>query len=161
MFAAAGLGVLTKGPIGALLPAMTMAMFLILTHNSRRARELPWIRGSLMFLAIVAPWFVAIAIEQPGFLAYFFLHENVARFSTTVHRHTGAWYYYLVVGAASLMPWSPLAALRLLNSDRPRRALLTRLGQEPFALLWSWFIPGFLFFSAAQSKLPLYILPIF
>src|SRR5215813_13791292 len=41
MFAALGGGVLTKGPIGALLPAMVVACFLTLRGEWRRTREMP------------------------------------------------------------------------------------------------------------------------
>ena len=161
MFAAIAGGVLTKGPIGAVLPAMTIACFLTLRQEWWRARGLPWVKGTVLFFAIAMPWYVAVSMANPEFARYFFVHEHLARFGTAVHRHQGAWYYYLAVAAAGLMPWSLLLPMRLFRRPWHFRGFPAALRQEAPALLWSWVLPGFLFFSVAQSKLPLYILPLF
>ncbi|HYS03853.1 MAG TPA: glycosyltransferase family 39 protein [Candidatus Dormibacteraeota bacterium] len=162
MFAAAAGGVLVKGPIGAVLPALTIGSFLTLRQEWRRARELPWVPGVLLFVAIVIPWFAAVSIANPGFLSYFLVHEHLQRFATPVHRHQGAWYYYLAIAAAGLLPWTLYLPLHLMRRGaRPPGGAWGTLKQEAPAFLWSWAIPGLLFFSAAQSKLPLYILPLF
>ncbi len=161
MFAAAAGGVLAKGPIGAVLPVLTIASFLTLRREWRRVRELPWATGVPLFLLIVAPWFIAVSIANPEFPSYFFVHEHLERFSTTVHRHGGAWYYYLAVAAAGLLPWSLFIPLSLLRGLRSANGFAATLRQEAPAFLWSWVIPGLVFFSASQSKLPLYVLPLF
>lgn len=160
MFAAAAGGVLTKGLIGAVLPAMTIACFFTLRREWRRARGIPWIRGSLLFLLIAAPWYVAVSIANPEFPRYFFLHEHLDRFATSVHRHQGGWWYYPAVLAAGLMPWSLMLPAGLFRGRSPGRPAVEALRQEAPALLWSWIVPGFLFLTAAQSKLPLYVLPL-
>ncbi|HKB07541.1 MAG TPA: glycosyltransferase family 39 protein, partial [Candidatus Polarisedimenticolia bacterium] len=99
MFAAVAGGVLSKGPIAGFLVAAPIACYLTLRREWRRAGELPWVAGTLLFLAISAPWYVAVALINPEFLSYFFVHENLARFGTTVHHHTGPWYYYVAVAA--------------------------------------------------------------
>src|SRR2546428_6230297 len=87
MFAATAGGLLTKGPIAVVLPVMTLAGFLTLRGEWRRARELPWVRGTLLFLSIALPWYIAVSMANPEFIRYFFVHEHLARFGTTVHRH--------------------------------------------------------------------------
>src|SRR5437867_1189764 len=161
MFAAIAGGVLTKGPIGAVLPAMTIACFLTLRQEWWRARGLPWVKGTVLFFAIAMPWYVAVSMANPEFVRYFFVHEHLARFGTTVHRHRGAWYYYLAVAAAGLLPWSLFLPRHLFRRRRTSEPLPILLRQEAPALLWSWVLTGLLFFSVAQSKLPLYILPLF
>src|SRR2546428_2783688 len=59
------------------------------------------------------------------------------------------------------MPWSLLLPMRLFRRPWPFRGFPASLRQEAPALLWSWVLTGLLFFSVAQSKLPLYILPLF
>ena len=101
-------------------------------------------------------------MANPGFLSYFFVHEHLQRFATPVHRHQGAWYYYLAIAAAGLLPWTLYLPLHLMRRGaRLPAGAWAKLRQEAPAFLWSWAIPGLLFFSAAQSKLPLYILPLF
>jgi 4-amino-4-deoxy-L-arabinose transferase-like glycosyltransferase len=161
MFAAAAGGVLAKGPIGALLPALTIACFLVLRKEWRRARDLPWVPGVLLFLVIVIPWFAAVSMANPGFLSYFFVHEHFERFTTTVHRHEGAWYYYLAIGALGFLPWTLLIPVRIMGRlTRPAAGGVAGPPFEARAFLWSWLLPGLLFFSFAQSKLPLYIVPL-
>ena len=160
MFAAAAAAVLTKGPIGAVLPALTIACFLIPRGEWPRAREIPWVRGALLFLAIAAPWYVAVSVANPEFPRYFLVHEHLERFATTVHRHPGAWWYHLAVLAAGLMPWSLMLPAHLARF-RARPADVTRMlrGEAP-AFLWSWLAPGLLLFTLSQSKLALYVLPL-
>lgn len=160
MFAAAAGGVMTKGLIGALLPALAIASFLTLRRDWRRMRDLPWARGILLFLLIAAPWYIAVSIANPEFPRYFFLREHLERFASVVHRHQGGWWYYLAVLAAGLMPWSLMLPAWLLGRRAPGACTGGVLRREAPAFLWSWVAPGMLFFTVAQSKLPLYILPL-
>jgi len=160
MFAAAAGAVLTKGPIGAVLPALTVACFLLPRGEWRRAGEIPWLRGCLVFLAIVAPWYVAVSVANPEFARYFFVHEHLERFATTVHRHRGSWWYYLAVLGAGLMPWSLMLPAHLVRYRARLRDLTGDLRAEAPAFLWAWLAPGLLLFSLSQSKLPLYVLPL-
>jgi hypothetical protein len=152
---------LTKGPVAAFLVAAPIVCFVTLRREWRRAGDLPWAAGTLLFLAIAAPWYIAVAIINPEFTRYFFVHENLVRFGTAVHRHVGPWYYYLGVAAAGLLPWSLYLPLRMFRRRPPFADLVGSPRREAPAFLWSWILPGLLFFSAAQSKLPLYVLPLF
>jgi 4-amino-4-deoxy-L-arabinose transferase-like glycosyltransferase len=156
MFAAAAAGVLTKGLLGVILPALTIACFYTWRGEWRRVREISWVRGGLVFLLLAAPWFVAVSMANPEFPAYFFVHEHLARFVTAVHRHQGGWWYYLPVLAIGLMPWSLMLPACLHRA----RIADGAAGPEARAFLWSWFLSGLLLFSVAQSKLPLYVLPL-
>jgi len=160
MFAAVAAAVLTKGPIGAVLPALTIAGFLIPRGETRRAKEIPWIRGVLVFGAIVAPWYVAVSIANPEFPRYFLVHEHLERFATTVHRHRGAWWYYFAVLAAGLMPWSLMLPAHLVRHRARHTHVAATLRAEAPAFLWAWLAPGFVLFTLSQSKLAFYVLPL-
>ena len=97
-----------------------------------------------------------MSIANPEFPAYFFLHEHLARFLTSVHRHQGGWWYYVPVLAIGLMPWSLMLPACLHRARIADRAA----GPEARAFLWSWFLSGLLLFTVARSKLPLYALPL-
>ncbi|HYV86121.1 MAG TPA: phospholipid carrier-dependent glycosyltransferase [Patescibacteria group bacterium] len=161
MFAAAAGGVLTKGPVAVVLAGLTGMTFIALVGGWRRLRGIPWVRGTLLFLAISVPWFIAVSIANPEFPEYFFIHEHLTRFATTVHHRQGPLYYYLVVGAGGLLPWTPLLALRAARGPRRLAALAGALRSETTAFLFAWIMPALAFFSVSQSKLPAYILPIF
>ncbi len=161
MAAAAAGSVLTKGPVGLVLPGITIAGFLTLRREWRRVREMRPILGSLIFLAVAAPWYVAVSLRNPEFPAYFFLHEHLARFFTTVHHRQGPWYYYLGIAAIGLLPWSLLMPAHLLRRPPGPAAWRDAARREAPAFIGSWILTGLVFFSLAQSKLPPYILPLF
>ncbi len=164
MAGGAALAVLAKGPIGLVLPGMTVALFLTLRRSWPRVARMRLGWGLLLFAAIVAPWYLMVSLRHPEFPGYFFLHENLARFATRAHNRAGAWYYYLPVVIAGLLPWSAIAAANLVAAvvAAPRDWLRQlRPPGEAGTFLLAWFVPGLLFFSVAQSKLPFYILPLF
>ena len=160
MWAATAGAVLTKGPIGAVLPALTIVGFLWLRGDLKRLRDLRPASGLLLFLAIAAPWFLAVSWRNPDFPRYFLLHEHVMRFVSTVHRRSGPPYYYLPVALLGLLPWTLIVPAHLVR-QRSRVFSLAALRSEAGALVVAWVVPAFLLFTVAQSKLPLYLLPLF
>ncbi|MDP3561164.1 MAG: glycosyltransferase family 39 protein [Legionellaceae bacterium] len=80
-FVAQGIGLLAKGPIAIVLPAMPIFIW-VLRHNKWRElwQYLPWIKGGLITLSIALPWYVLAEVKTPGFLNYFILGENIQRF---------------------------------------------------------------------------------
>jgi 4-amino-4-deoxy-L-arabinose transferase-like glycosyltransferase len=151
-YAVMGVGVLAKGPLGALLPLLVAVGFCAVTRDAGRLRALASPLGWLAFLLVAAPWHLLILRDQGfAFIEVFYLDHNLQRFTSTIHRHPGPFYYYLPVLIAGLFPWSGLI-IPALASVRPRRA-----PAELFAFLW--LLLPLLFFSAAGSKLPGYILP--
>jgi 4-amino-4-deoxy-L-arabinose transferase-like glycosyltransferase len=81
----------------------------------------------------------------------FLLNHNLARFTSTVHHHPGPILYYLPVLLLGLFPWSGLVL--------PAFARLRPAGSPAESFLLSWLLLPLVFFSAAGSKLPGYILP--
>jgi 4-amino-4-deoxy-L-arabinose transferase-like glycosyltransferase len=147
-----GLATLAKGPLGMLLPAIVAGGYVLITRERAAARPLlsplPW----AVFAAVALPWYLLILRAQGrAFIDVFLLDHNVARFTSEIHRHPGPPYYYVPVLLAGLFPWSGFV-LPALGATRPR---LHRA--DLFVLLWLT-LP-FIFFSAAGSKLPGYILP--
>ncbi len=160
MWAAAAAAVLTKGPIGAVLPGLTIVAFLWIRRDLKRLRDLRPVSGPLLFLAIAAPWYLAVSWRNPDFPRYFFLHEHVQRFFSTVHRRPGPPYYYVPVALLGLLPWTLILPAHVIR-QRSRILSMVTLRSEAGAMVAAWILPGFLLFSLAQSKLPLYLLPLF
>jgi 4-amino-4-deoxy-L-arabinose transferase-like glycosyltransferase len=95
---------------------------------------------------------VAIVLDQGRhFVDVFLVGHNVQRFTSTIHRHPGSIFYYLPALAGGLFPWSGLL-LPAFALASPRRSRV-----DLFLLLW--LLLPLVFFSAAGSKLPGYILP--
>ncbi len=160
MYVFAACAVLTKGLIGIVLPGMVVASWLLCTGNWKVLRELHLIKGSLLFLLIAAPWHVLVAMRNPEFLQFYFVHEHFQRYLTKVHgRYQPPWYFLPIV-AGGLFPWVMFiaqAAKQNLGGMWKHRQLSH--GTPLFLALWIGII--FLFFSLSDSKLAPYILPIF
>ena len=153
-WAAAALAVLSKGLVGAVLPAGALVVYLLWQRDGTLLRRLHLLAGGAVFLALAAPWFIAVSLENKEFFHFFFIHEHFERFLTKQHgRYEPPWYFIPVL-LAGMAPWtlSLLAALKAAFAKTTARFQPAR-----FLLAWSAFI--LLFFSASGSKLPSYILP--
>jgi 4-amino-4-deoxy-L-arabinose transferase-like glycosyltransferase len=153
MYVWIGLGVLTKGPIAALIPVAVTFLYAVL---SGRLRD--WTRaafdpvGWLLLVLIVAPWY-GYALHRHGraFVEGFFVKHNLQRFGGTLEGHSGGILYYVVAVPALLLPWTGLLGVSVRAAREDWRIGLRRY-------LWLWFAFVFVFFSASGTKLPHYVL---
>jgi 4-amino-4-deoxy-L-arabinose transferase-like glycosyltransferase len=150
-YAAIGLAILTKGPVGAVIPFIAGVIFLWWEGQLRGSiRRFHAFAGLLVVAAIALPWFVAITMREPGFFQFYFVGEHFRRFFEPSYSHSGPIYYYAPVIAAGLLPWTivvPFLPWRSLEPNSARR----------FCVVSSAVVIGF--FSLASSKLIPYILP--
>jgi 4-amino-4-deoxy-L-arabinose transferase-like glycosyltransferase len=163
--AALGLAVLTKGPVGIVLPGLIVTIFLWLRGGLwDTAKRLPWWRMAAVFLAIVAPWYL-LELHARGwaFVEGFFLKHNVRRFTGVISGHAGPLYYYVPVVAVGFFPWTALLvpAVRWAwpSGWRGLRRPTDREALGLFLLVWVGTV--FVFFSLAGTKLPNYVASLF
>lgn len=147
-----GLATLAKGPLGLLLPGLVTLAYLLLARDRDAWRKLLSPAAVILAALVALPWYV-LAWRENGqaFIDVFFLNHNLQRFTSTIHRHPGPFYYYVPVLLLGLVPWSGLVAPALARV-RPS----TSRG-ELMAVVW--LVAPLVFFSLAGSKLPGYILP--
>lgn len=153
---AIALAVLSKGLVGAVLPAGALVCYALITRDFALWRRLHLVTGTLLFLVLGAPWFIAVSTANPEFARFFFLHEHFARFLTQVHFRNEPWWYFFVLLLAALLPWTTLlpgAIVRAWRNAAPSRAF----HPGRFLIVYSGFV--LFFFSISSSKLPPYILP--
>jgi len=150
------LATLSKGVIGAAIPAMVFIAYILSAWDWRIWSRLHLLSGSILFLLITSPWFILIAQRNPEFLEFFFIHEHLQRFTDDAHSRTGPIYYFVPLLLIGILPWIfqiPQAFIRAWTER-----------QHAFSSSWllaCWSIVIFVFFSISQSKLPGYIIPIF
>ena len=156
-YAALGVAVLAKGPVGVVLPLMIIGLFLIYKRQLRFLKEMQIGWGVLIFLAVAAPWYILVSLRNPEYTEYFFLQQNIGSFLSQQSRHPRPFYYYIPILLGGLFPWSLFLPLAVWRAFRNRRA--ARGDGLIFALIW--FAVVLVFFSAASSKLGTYILPLF
>jgi 4-amino-4-deoxy-L-arabinose transferase-like glycosyltransferase len=157
-FAAMGAATLTKGPVGFLLPVLSIVAYQAWRGNLRRLRELNWALGLAAFLAVTLPWFLAVTLRHPDFPRYAFWQESLERFATGNSHRAGPLYYYLPIYLAGFLPWSFFLLYAAYHRVRRWRELRQDV-HAPVLFLLSWVGVIFIFFTISRSKLPGYFLP--
>jgi 4-amino-4-deoxy-L-arabinose transferase-like glycosyltransferase len=159
VYAGAALATLTKGLIGFLLPGAVMLIWLLLCQQWRRLRPLHLPTGLLLFLAIAAPWHLLVAARNPGWARFYFGDQQWSRFTTTALGRFHPWYYFIPILLGGLFPWIGFLGAGIRAGLRGGWAARRENADRWFWVIWAVFI--FIFFSASDSKLATYILPVF
>lgn len=162
-WAAAGLGVITKG-VG-FLPLLILIPFVLLRGSSWSPRMQAasvggWFIGPLAFLLAVSTWLAPMllaASADPTLAAY----RDEILFRQTVGRYTDAWhhrepFWYFIVEVIPAL-WLPLTLLLPWLVPQWRKAWQGR--DLRVALLLSWVVLVVLFFSFSSGKRGVYVLP--
>lgn len=155
------LATLAKGPIAVLLAAIILFVFAVVRRDPRLLLRMLWPIGIALYLVVAAPWFIAVQRANPEFFRFFFLQQNVARFTSNLYHHPEPFWFYLPVALAALIPWTVFAVVAVVDAIRDWRYSAQQTpGAEDLRLYLSlWFLTPLAFFSISRSKLPDYILP--
>ncbi len=160
---AAGVGFLAKGLVAPVVALLVIVPFYFWNrrHEPTRAPSArAWIVGLLAFVAIAAPWPIALVAHYHFSPLVRLIGEyTIGRYTSVVENQSGPVWYYVPVVILGFFPWIaflPMAVasgLRTLHANAPgdgEHARLVRLG-------FIWAALPFVFFSCAQTKLPNYI----
>lgn len=158
-WAALALAVLSKGLIGLVLPGAALVLYTLIQRDWALWKRLHLISGALLFLAISAPWFIAVSRANPEFPHFFFIHEHFERFLTKAHHRYEPWWWFVPILVGGMLPWLVNLGDALLCAWKSDDGAQARFRPKRFLLIWAVFI--FVFFSLSDSKLASYILPIF
>jgi len=164
---AIGLAVLAKGPVGAILPAAAMGIFVISEH--RIAEFFRRLSPGAIVVAILtgASWYLACYFGgRYGFLNRQLGDENFGRFFGSLG--TMSPFYYVVPLFFNSAPLSTLAPVAVFLAMTARRPSPTESALDPgarrefdamrlFAIFW---IVTVVFFSIAAYKRRSYLLPL-
>src|SRR5439155_462503 len=100
----------------AVLPLATIALYIPIKRDWALLGKMKIFSGGALFLAIAAPWFIAVSLANDEFLRFFFIQEHFQRFTTEMHgRAHPAWYFLPILAAsyASYIPWLVAAGIWL------------------------------------------------
>jgi len=160
MYVSVGLGVLTKGPVAAVIPFLVFITYLAVHRELRRLREMMIPAGILIALLIVAPWYVAL-YRQHGwmYITGFFIGENVGRFTETIGVQARGPFFYLPVLFHDMLPWSLCLPAIVYAWRRDRQSVLDP-SLRLRTLLLLWIAVTVVLFSLSQTKQDLYIFPV-
>lgn len=147
-------GILVKGPMVPLFVGLPM---LALSWKARSGRWIlslrPW-SGLAIVVAVVAPWFLAIAWRSgSAFFTEAVGHDMLAKVGSAKEKHWAPPGTYALVFFATFWPGAAFAALAIPFAWR-RRA------EDAIAFLIAAIVPAWLIFEAVPTKLPHYVLPL-
>ncbi|MCE5251374.1 glycosyltransferase family 39 protein [bacterium] len=159
-YAALGMAFMTKGPVGVLVPVMAFAGYCLYQRNTTFVKRVFSWTGILLFCCIAFPWYIVVALKNPGLMNYFLGNEIAGRVLTTVHHRNNTFLIYPLVLTAGMLPWTWYQMKALVHTftfSKIRRKSLSPA--EVFCA--SWIIIPLLFFSLVRSRLPFYVLNLF
>jgi len=176
-YGAMGLGVLSKGLLGLVLPLLAGAAYLVATGPLRQVPgRLGLGRGLLAFLVVVLAWYgPAVAQQGQAYVYETLVHQHLVRYTRT-WAHAGPWYYYLGEFPVGFFPWVlflPGALVLGWRAGRSRAddssvearpvalASTAAWPRRPILLPLGWFLMGFVFLSLSTAKRGTYLLPLY
>ena len=159
MYACAALATLTKGPIGFLLPGLIMFLFLAFDKGWREIKHMKLCSGSLLFLAIGLPWYLAmISLHGDAFTKTFLGTHNFLRATVSEHPRDNVIYYYTLVNLLALFPWSGLLPQCLWQKFVKEDRLQRPDNLTVFLVIWAAAV--FFFFQNMATKYITYTYPL-
>ena len=172
------LGTLAKGPVGFLIPLVTVALYLTLTKQWaffwQQGKPLS---GAMLFAVLALPWYWLMWSLHGSEYAASAQANTVGRFLNPMEGHRFSLLFYLPVLLFGFFPWSgwlPYAwyeayqswqsARRRFNEPLNAAVVSREPSQADPRLDWftgAWVIGTFVFFSLSSTRLPHYIAPLF
>ena len=149
-FAAAGVAVLTKGPIGFCLPALIIFLFLMTQKDLKYLWRGEIFNGAILMAAIISIWYLPMyIIHGKQFLIDFLGVHNFLRATVSEHPQYDVWYYYTIVFLVGFLVWAlPLFTIRKFPQLDTRRR---------FLIIWAATV--FIVFQSFATKYPTYTFP--
>ena len=152
-----GLATLAKGPAAIILSGGAVLLWAIFTKRWRDAFRCFHPLAVASFCLTALPWYILCARRNPDFFRVFIIEHNFKRYLTPEFQHIQPFWFYAIVVALALVPWTLLSIWCAIFSSL--RSLRARRISENAIFLLSWALFCLAFFSASKSKLPGYILP--
>jgi 4-amino-4-deoxy-L-arabinose transferase-like glycosyltransferase len=162
-----GFAVLTKGPLGLVLPGLVL-LACVWSLEGRRACLSVFRIDWLIAIAVALPWYVLATLSgKDSFLARQIVFENFSRFFGESGIARKPIWFYLEHIFTQAAPWSFFAVLIFLYLLFSRRLSSVVQGFKPlsrerrfaYACFLAWFVSVFILISLSSGKRRSYLLP--
>ena len=154
-WAALGVSMLIKGPIGVMVVGLTIAALSLLRRDLRWLAPLKPKRGALLFAAIVLPWYIAITfVAGWAFWEEALIGDFLSKIGEGQESHGAPPGSYLLAVWLTFWPAAILLPAGLWFGWTRRR--------DPAVLFClAWILPSWLVFELTATKLLHYVLPLY
>jgi 4-amino-4-deoxy-L-arabinose transferase-like glycosyltransferase/lipid-A-disaccharide synthase-like uncharacterized protein len=151
-YLALGLGFFTKGPVVFIFPAFILPGAWMSGFRPPR-NPLLHLAGVGLMLIVGLSWFVYLFALDHRFVDYFLVRHTLERFASDVFLRSEPWWYYLAIVPALSLPWGILLITRFFR--------FRELRMQGGLIFLFWVVGPVIFFSLSQSKMLLYVLPVY
>ena len=173
LFVGLGIGMLAKGPIAVVLTGLPIGIWVLASGNLFTVwKRLPWVKGTLLTIAIALPWYWLAEMRTPGFWEYFFIGEHWKRFTVTgwagdkygtAHATTRGAIWLLALAAClpwtALLPWLAIGRKRATQPSPVVDGPGKKAKRDWLIYLLAWGAAPCLFFTLSGNILWTYVLP--
>ena len=140
--------VLTKGPVGLVLPGLFLLLFIAIQRRPDYLKRLFPPVGIVLFLLLCLSWYGPMYNRHgmdfiDGLLGF----NNVVRATVSEHPEYDVWYYYIVLVPVSLLPWTGPCLYGLWRR---------RSHRDEYVLMALWALGTILFYSLMATKYSTY-----
>jgi 4-amino-4-deoxy-L-arabinose transferase-like glycosyltransferase len=160
LYVAIALAILTKGPVGLVIPGAVALIWIAMQWRWSLLRDLNLARGAIIVAILAGWWYVAASIiGGRAFIEKQLILENLVRFFGAAKFHEGhrhPFYYLEGALAVGFMPWTPVVAIMLWRALRSPLKADSRLNY-----LLIWFATVLILYSFAHSKRGSYLLSLY
>jgi 4-amino-4-deoxy-L-arabinose transferase-like glycosyltransferase len=161
MYVAIAFAVLTKGPVGAILPALVAGVWIAQRRRWDVVSRISIVRGAALVMILAGGWYVGAIIEGGAdFFRKQVLAENLFRMvggsAALAEPHAHPFYYMELALLAGFMPWTMVAPVVGARAAGGGRVVDSRL-----AYIFTWFATVLIFYNIPHSKRGVYLLALY
>jgi 4-amino-4-deoxy-L-arabinose transferase-like glycosyltransferase len=154
------LAVLSKGPVGWIVPLLAIAAYLGWERRLRDLRGLLPLWGLALSILPGLVWITAaVSLGPPGFFQDAVI-ENLFGRAVKGTTHAQPFSYYLEKFPPDLLPWLLLLPVTVWAARRAIASDAAPDDRRPWRFLLAWIATSVLFFSLASGKRLRYLLPV-
>ncbi len=156
-FVGVGLAMLSKGPVGAVLPFLTVLIYLLAEKDFRQLFHPKWLLGILIVLVLISPSLLHLykSFGVSG-LKFYFIGNNIGRITGELAGSSTDYLFYLHTFLWAFLPWTPVVILALVKMAKTWR---NEFIHKSFAIgLIGSVMALLLILSIAKGKAPNYFL---
>ncbi|HEY9773796.1 MAG TPA: glycosyltransferase family 39 protein [Planktothrix sp.] len=158
-----GLAVLTKGPVGLILPGACFLLYIAVTKQLKLLLDKRLLCGLAAFVAVAAPWYVMVArsMSGPSYVLAWLYHHNIERYFGNAYAYCHPPYYMIESFFMGFVPWSLLIPFVAVASIKKWRQKENLAESRCELLMWMWIVLTIAFFEVSKGKMNYYDLPCF
>jgi 4-amino-4-deoxy-L-arabinose transferase-like glycosyltransferase len=154
-YGAMGAALLTKGPVGLIIPLASMLLFVLARKEFGRIKDLHISKGLVIAVGIIAAWLIPACIMGGEAYTQNILFKQTVGRTVESFAHKEPFYYYLFDFPVDFLPWSlfvPAVAVYFWKYRSRNKEIL-------LPLVWVAFTFGM--FTLVSGKRNLYLLPLY